>query len=359
MAKKATRPEMSWVESRQQYRKRVVINGVSHDVWGRTKPEVRAKVKELGQRIEKKANAWKQIPLVALIREWLPVKTANLTYKSADAYVNAVNNHIAPFFGNMLLTEVKPFDIQRFMATKANLSRSSQSKILFTLKQVFDTAEQNGYIDKNPCKGIKAHGEPSQPKTPLTTGQQKHITQAVGGTRAELFVLLCLYAGLRREEALGLQWDNVSLKGTPYINVRHTVTFGDGGKPIYSTKLKSRAAYRTIPTPAILTNALRKAKETAASAFVVPAVNSGGEMSLIAFRRLWDIVKRAVGNEYHVTPHILRHTYLTELCAAGMDIKKIQYLAGHEDVAMTLRIYAHVKDNAPEELAGLIEGVFA
>ena len=358
MANKGNRPEMSWVESRQQYRKRVTLDGKSYDVWGKTKSEVRAKVKELESSVKTGLQANRNITLVQLAREWFTVKTANLTYKSAEVYRNAINNHIAPHFKNVFLADVKPFHIQKFMAEKAHMSRSAQSKLLFTLSQIMDTAEKNGYILKNPCKGIKASGERAKPKTPLTTAQQKTLVQAVEGTRSELFVLLCLYAGLRREEALGLRWENVRLDGTPHINVRHTVTF-EGNRPIHSEKLKSKAAYRTIPTPAILTNALRKAREAATSPFVVPAVNSGGEMSLVAFRRLWDIAEHTVADSFHVTPHLLRHTYITELCAAGMDIKKIQYLAGHEDVAMTLRIYTHVKANTPDELAGFIEGVFA
>ena len=54
--------------------------------------------------------------------------------------------------------------------------------------------------------------------------------------------------------------------------------------------------------------------------------------------------------DFHCTPHQLRHTYITNLCASGLDIKKIQYLAGHANVQMTLNIYAHVVDNRPEDL---------
>jgi site-specific recombinase XerD len=351
-----TRPEFYYDEKRKQYRKRVTLeDGRIRDVWGKTKTEVRAKVKEVEEQ-----SRWghRNMTLVSLIREWIPVKMANLSPKTKEVYRNTINNHIAPFFGNALLAEIKPLHVQKLMATKAHLSRSSQAKILYTLSQVMNCAVANDYIEKNPCAGIKAGGEPSKPKVPLTTEQQKALVEAVKGTRAELFVLLCLYAGLRREESLGLLWENVHLDKTSYINVRHTVTF-DGGRPNHSEKLKSKAAYRSIPTPAILTNALWEAKQTSHGACVVPAVNSGGEMSRIAFRRLWDGVDRAMKRVVHVTPHILRHTYLTELCAAGVDVKKIQYLAGHEDVTMTLRIYAHVKANTPEELAGVIEGVFA
>ncbi|MFV0399907.1 MAG: tyrosine-type recombinase/integrase, partial [Oscillospiraceae bacterium] len=59
-----------------------------------------------------------------------------------------------------------------------------------------------------------------------------------------------------------------------------------------------------------------------------------------------------------VTPHILRHTYITALCSSGLDIKKIQYLAGHADPAMTLKVYTHVTHNRPDELIGAIRGAF-
>ena len=80
-------------------------------------------------------------------------------------------------------------------------------------------------------------------------------------------------------------------------------------------------------------------------------------MTESAFRRMWDIAKKAV--PFHVHPHQLRHTYITELCAAGIDIKKIQYLAGHEDVTMTLRIYTHVRENTPEELYNTVQNIFS
>ena len=55
---------------------------------------------------------------------------------------------------------------------------------------------------------------------------------------------------------------------------------------------------------------------------------------------------------------MLRHTYITILCASGMDIKKIQYLAGHERAQLTLDIYAEVRANTPEELAPYTNNIF-
>ena len=47
--------------------------------------------------------------------------------------------------------------------------------------------------------------------------------------------------------------------------------------------------------------------------------------------------------DFHVHPHQLRHTYITRLFESGLDIKEIQYLAGHATVNMTLRVYTHYR----------------
>ena len=63
--------------------------------------------------------------------------------------------------------------------------------------------------------------------------------------------------------------------------------------------------------------------------------------------------------DFEVTPHQLRHTYITNLIAAGVDPKTVQYLAGHENSKITMDIYAKVKYNKPEEVVKALEGAFA
>lgn len=87
------------------------------------------------------------------------------------------------------------------------------------------------------------------------------------GLPVEIFVLLGLYAGLRREESLALQWDCVVLeKETSYIQIRRT-WHTEHNQPVVTETLKTPAAKRDIPIPPILENHLRQLKATTVSDF--------------------------------------------------------------------------------------------
>ena len=87
--------------------------------------------------------------------------------------------------------------------------------------------------------------------------------------------MLGLYAGLRREEILALQWDSVYLDTeTPYLTVRrawHT----EHNRPVILDELKTKAAERNIPLPVGLSECLKEAKAASTSEYVVS--NRDGE----------------------------------------------------------------------------------
>lgn len=62
--------------------------------------------------------------------------------------------------------------------------------------------------------------------------------------------------------------------------------------------------------------------------------------------------------DFRVTPHQLRHTYITNLIHASVDPKTVQYLAGHEKSKITMDIYAKVKYNRPEQLLAAVNRAF-
>ena len=380
----ARRPEFYFDEKTGYYRKRVKLqNGTYKDVRAKSKEELRAKLYELETAQRMGVILDDKTTVAQLLAQWYANRKDGLSYARRRDYVNAINNHICPIIGGYKLKAVKPEDCQRVMAALAGKSHSLQVKVLGVMNMGFDCAVENGLIFRSPSARLQAGGTPTEEKIPLTPEQCAALEAATEGTRAYLFVLLGLYTGLRREEICGLRWSDVDLNAdTPHLTVNNAVRF-EGGRGIFPSPLKTKAAHRTIPLPGKLSDALRAAKSKSNSVFVVPA-KDGTNASLQTVRNLMAIIKRrhvdadpppaSSGSEakgkrrgpqlqrtldFNVTPHLLRHTYITRLCQSGMDIKKIQYLAGHSDIKMTLGIYSHVVGNSPDELISAVENAFS
>lgn len=72
------------------------------------------------------------------------------------------------------------------------------------------------------------------------------------------------------------------------------------------------------------------------------------------------LIKYRKENSYnplpHITPHVFRHTFCTNMANAGMDIKTLQYLMGHSDVSVTLNIYTHASyEHAAKHMTKIVD----
>lgn len=259
----------------------------------------------------------------------------------------------------MRMRDIKPVHIRGVMSNLAGYSRSVQGKAVQILRSIFNAAVENHLIMRSPVSSaLKAGGETAKEKVPLTPEQSQRLLDVTAGTRAYPAVAIMLGAGLRKEEAVGLMWEDIDLKNG-YIHVRHAKPFHHG-KGEVTDQLKSKAAYRTIPIPAWLLQILRGEHSKTNSLFVL-AMRNGESLTESSFGRLWGIIKARTTDDpekigtpvsarhpnviyaldFHVHPHLLRHTCITRWLEAGFDLKEVQYLAGHSTPDMTLRVYAH------------------
>ena len=365
-----------WYKARECYRvQKSMPDGKVKTLYAKTEEEMDRKLavlnKELAVGVDHAYN-----PTVAeYAAKWFRLNTADLSPARVADYRNAINNHIAPVIATKRMKEVTLDDGREIMARLAGKSDSLHANVACVLRKMFQEAEDTAVIVKSPFHRLKAGGKKAQEKMPLSDAQAAQLMAAVHGTAVEPFVALGLYAGLRKEEILGLRWANVHLSGpAPYLSVRERVVYV-GGQAVHEAELKSKAARRSIPMPTPLLECLRSYRIRCPHEFVIcnPA---GGPRSEASFRRLWQMVaNRTVGEgeklgdkvrnhrvvkslDFHVSPHVLRHTYITNLCKSGMNIKTIQYLAGHATAALTLSIYIHATNNTPEELAEDVNRAF-
>lgn len=373
----------------QKYLKKKIRDerGVYIAVYAKTPQELAQKVAERTAEIERRKQLAENPLVWQYAQTWYKLYTPRLSDSRKSDYAIAINRHICPVIGTRHMLDVTPGDIADVMLACADLSRSSQDKIVCALKKIFAAGEKAGVVRVNPCVDLRAGGKRAAEKEALTRQQMRTLEDAVAGTRIYPFVMIGLYAGLRREEILGLQWDCVHLDGAaPYISVRRALRWVHN-QPVVSDELKSAAARRDVPIPPTLVGCLADLQRTATGDYVISS-SDGQPWSMTAYRNAWRyITHRQTGTakrtehgetvlrekklgetvrnskvqitiDFDVTPHILRHTYITNLILSGANVKVVQYLAGHSKVETTLNIYTHLIERSPEANLGAVLAAF-
>ena len=388
MAKRSRIPQYGTVEiNGLQYYKTYVLDSEGK----------RIAVKELEVQELLSNNAYiRKTPTVAeYCEKWLLMQSVHVRSTTLSDYTSKVKRHIISEIGHLHMADVTPDDIQMALIPVSKKSESVYKSVVILYKSIFRSAKASKVVFDDPTTYLKASGGgvPQKDRVALTDEQANRLIEAVKGLPPYVFIMLGLYAGLRREEILGLEWDSVFLDAdAPYLTVQrawHT----ENNRPVILTELKTDAAHRNIPLPDCLCDCLKEAKAISNSPYVV-ANRDGGPLSYTQFKRLWQYVVTRTAKErtyyryvdgkkiahtikpvlgekaayngkvvycldFDVTPHQLRHTYITNLIHASVDPKTVQYLAGHQSSKITMDIYAKVKYNKPDELVGALGGAFA
>jgi len=386
------KPQYEFFEAKGLYRKRIKDHtGKTVALYGKTPDELTDKIALFQRQQEELAEDAENPPVEAYARKWFDLDCGSISPQTQRDYLRILNNHIIPYFEGLRIRDVRPNDIKAVIARVSKSSESVHNKTYMLLKRMFTAAFENGDIQTNPCPEMHNGGIAPSEKKALSDEQVETLLSAVKGNSSYVFCMIALYAGLRREEILGLMWDCVHFDNPPRIEVRRALRHYKN-RPMVSETLKSDAARRTIPIPPQLEECLLEEKQKSTSDYVIKN-GSDGPMSDTQARRLWDqIVRRTAKSRtyyryvdgvktahhveaklgekakrggysytinFEVTPHILRHTYITNLLLAGVDIKTVQYLAGHEKSKTTLDIYAHLKYNRPEDIGNKIGQAFS
>lgn len=379
----------------EYYRTRIEdADGKRVALYAKTAEELYEKVEEAKRQI-KDAVFRRSTPTVEeYCEKWLKMQSARIRVTTLTDYSSKVKNYIVAPLGHKYMAEVTADDVKMAMVPVAKKSSSVYRSVNMLFKCIFNSAVESNIIDVSPCQRVSSKGgKPQKDRESLTDEQVEKLLAAIKGLPPYVFVMLGLYAGLRREEILALQWDCVFLdEEAPYLSVRRA-WHSEHNRPVISTELKTKAAKRDIPLPDQLAECLKEAKQSATSDYVI-ANRDGNPLSYTQFKRVWQYIitrstkertyvryingqkitktimpvlgekaghnsKVVYSLDFQVTPHQLRHTYITNLIYASVDPKTVQYLAGHENSKITMDIYAKVKYNKPQQLLPVVNGAFS
>jgi integrase len=265
---------------------------------------------------------------------------ARLSERNYERAQWIVDKRLSPRFGNEYLFQINRRMVEDYIKDRlTEVSSSTVNREVSRLRHMLNTAVKWGYINSNPCQGVKELREPPGRIRFLTVEEIDRLLHACspdGSPSKPIRIFLrpiveiALCTGARRAEILSLRWKNIDLKEKRII--------------LEETKNNER---RVAPLNNVLCQVFQNLPRHLHSDRVFPDIE--GNMVTMAFRRA---CKRAGLEDFRF--HDLRHCFASYLTMRGYNLRTVQTLLGHKSTRMTER-YSHLSQEHLQEAVQELE----
>ncbi len=226
-------------------------------------------------------------------------------------------------FGNRAAEQITPGEIRRWLDSKAaEWSLPTRNRYCALLKMVYRVAEQHERIRANPSRSVKQRKENNARIRYITDTEEMKLRAVIDNDHLPEFEI-GLMTGMRLSEQFGLMWPQVDLDAG-VIRLPQTKV---GPGRFVRLNDRAKAAMRMLHD-----------------------FSAGDERVFLLNKKPRWFTKQAVRDAQleGITWHTLRHTFVSRLVMAGVDLRTVMELAGHKTIQMTMR-YAHLAPGHAEE----------
>lgn len=274
-----------------------------------------------------------------------------MSHNSIVSYINDITNYVNFLIEKCSIEDVKDVtseDIRSYLASlkKKKMSSASMSRNLCSVKSFHRFLYEEQLVKVNIAKEITSPKMEKKLPTVLSIEEVSKLLDVVKGDkpiekRNQAMLEMIYGTGLRVSELC-----NIKVSDLRFTSKQIRV-FGKGSKerivPINDYALNMIRKYLIEARPMLL-----GIKKDLGYLFL----NSHGEViTRVGFFKILKNLASAAKIEKNISPHTLRHSYATHLLEAGVDIRLIQEMLGHEDIATT-QIYTHLSLNKIKEVYG-------
>lgn len=323
---------------------RVLINSRYHSVYARSYAEVKQKLRSYSDTTKTSIQANRHT-VSEYANQWLASVKLKCKASTHNKYSNICKNHIIPIIGKYRISDLLLTHIEGMLELREYLSSKTRSDILCVVKMIISYAQQSGCSCQMNLKSL-AIRLPKSEMHVLSLSEQKRLTEFLLSeqTLRSAGVLLALSTGIRIGELCALRRKDISFE-SGLLHIGATMQRIQTEDLIKRTEVvisepKSACSIRDIPLSENHIAFFKQFYETMPNeAFLL-----SGEVSHFtepaALRYYFGKLTNACELE-GVHFHTLRHTFATRCVEAGVDIKTLSEILGHENVKITLDRYVH------------------
>jgi len=342
-------------------------------ITGKTQKEVSQKLKDALKAVD---SGQYMEPTKLTVSKWLEEWMTTYCERSVkpltvSSYKGDIERYIKPSIGAIKLKDLKSADVQKVWNEMLNkgLSAKTVKTTAAVLHKALEVAIDQRLILFNPCDRTQL---PKVERPRIKPFQDDEIPKFLAKIKDNPFenaFALCLLAGLREGECLGLSWDNVDFKnGKITICQQLQVERKAGGKYYIANTTKSGKS-RTIKPPSKAFDYLKaeKVKQLENRLHAGSAWNNennlvftnavGENLIIVTFYKNFKAIAASIGRP-DARPHDLRHTAATVAIANGADIKSVQDMLGHATASFTLDVYAHTSEKMMDDTAARVQSYY-
>ncbi|MFF4652993.1 tyrosine recombinase XerC [Streptomyces sp. NPDC001380] len=346
-------------------------------VYGKTREEAHQKITNLqAQDNQGVPTPDTNVTVEEYLAYWLAaIVKAQRRPKTYQGYESVVRVHLVPALGKRKLRTLRAAEIRNWLGRlattcqccrhgwdaartepkcceageccRSHLSRRMVQSVHAVLRNALENAVREELIVRNVAKLVQVPTPDYGIGKGLTVPQARLLLKESRKDRLHALYVLALVMGMRRGELLGLHWDAVDLeRGTLIVSSNLQRVKGE----LLLGPTKTASSLRTLPLPSLVVEALeehreRQAQERAAAGDrwaergLVFASRVGTPIEPDNLRRSWYPLRRRLGLDLRF--HDLRHTCVTLLLDLGVPPHVVRQIAGHSDIAVTMKVYAH------------------
>ena len=272
-----------------------------------------------------------------LVDDW--VKISFDTYKKGKDTRSRYKNYVQPAIGRLPISKVTAIQCQTILNQAEGKSFSLVDKLRQEISFIFETAVDNDLIQKNPAKRLILPDNEKRSHRSITDQEREYIYKVYKEDPQFIYFIIMLKCGCRPGEVAELIGKDINTEDKS-LHIRGT---------------KTARADRTVGIPDDLFVVIKDTPP------FDPIVHNrdGRKYNKDSYKRLSKSFKRALNlamgcrtyrNELippfplaeDFEPYCLRHTFCTDLCKAGVDVRTAQKLMGHANISITAEIYTHV-----------------